>query len=128
MNMKLSNLSLIAAVLLACCATVTAQGANTNAPAGGKHAQLKNRLQTIAAELSLTDDQKQQLKPILKDEAQKLKTLRADTSLDRAQKRAQRKAIRQDFVAKVKPILTPEQIEKWQSLRAAMRAKRLSNN
>ena len=130
MNIKLSNLSLIAAVALAgwlaCCATASAQNASTNAPAAGKHAKLKHHLQTIATELNLTADQKQQIKPILKDEAQKLKALRAESGLSRAQKRAQFKAIRQDFVAKVKPILTPEQLAQWQSLRAA-HGKRAAN-
>ena len=129
--MKLSNLNLIAAVvlagLLAGGTTATGRDATANAPAGGKHAQLKNRLQKVAAELNLTDDQKQQLKPILQDEAQKLKALRADTSRGRAQKHAQLKAIRQDFAARAKPILTAEQVEQWQQLRAAMHAKRRPN-
>jgi hypothetical protein len=32
--------------------------------------------------------------------------------------------IRQDFVARVKAILTPEPLAKWQELRGALRAKR----
>jgi len=77
----------------------------------------------VAQELDLTKAQKQQLKPILQKEAQKLKALRADTSLSRQQKRQKLQQIRQDMVAKVKPILTPEQLDKWQKLRQATHAK-----
>ena len=85
---------------------------------------VRDRFQRIAAELQLTEAQKQELKPILQDEAQKLKNVRAETGLSRRQKRAQLIQIRQDLLARVKPILTPDQLAKWQKLRAEMRAKR----
>jgi len=78
----------------------------------------------VAQELDLTKDQKQQLKPILQEEAQKLKALRTDTSLSRQQKRQKLQQIRQDMVAKIKPILTPEQLVKWQELRGTKHANR----
>jgi protein CpxP len=121
MNMKLSRLSLMAAVVLAgwlaCCTTATAQN-TTNAPAaGGRRAHAHNRKGKLAQELNLTKDQKQQLRPILQEEAQKLNALRADTHLSRQQKHQQLQAIRQELAARIKPILTPEQLEKWQELR-----------
>ena len=78
---------------------------------------------TVAQELDLTKDQKQQLKPILQEEARKLKALRTETGLSRQQKRQKLQEIRQDMVAKVKPILTPEQLDKWQKLRGERHAK-----
>ena len=66
----------------------------------------KQRFKNLAEELKLTDQQKQQLKPILQDEAQKLKNLRAKTGLTKRQKHAQLNQIRQDPLARAKPILT----------------------
>jgi len=77
----------------------------------------------VAQELHLTKDQKQQLKPILQEEAKKLKALRPETGLSVQQKRQKLQEIRKDMVAKVKPILTPEQLEKWQKLRGERHAK-----
>jgi periplasmic protein CpxP/Spy len=80
-------------------------------------AVMRDRMQTIAKELNLTDAQKEQLKPILQDEFQKLKALREDQSLSREQKMEKLKAIREELLPQLKAILTPEQIEKWQKLR-----------
>jgi Spy/CpxP family protein refolding chaperone len=121
--MKLSCLSLIAAAVMgtlaACITTASALDATSNARAARGHTQSKHRTQAVAAELNLTADQRQQLKPILQDQAQKLKALRGDTGLNRAQKRARLQAIRQDLLARIKPILTPEQFAQWLKLRAA---------
>jgi Spy/CpxP family protein refolding chaperone len=68
---------------------ISAQAAKLADPAGGKGAATKERFQDIAAQLQLTDQQKQQLKPILQDEAQKLKSLRAETGLTKRQKHVQ---------------------------------------
>ena len=56
--------------------------------------------------------------------ALKLKGVRADTSLSQTQKRQELKAIRQNLAAGIKPILTPEQLAKWQQLRQQLRANR----
>jgi Spy/CpxP family protein refolding chaperone len=123
----MSQISLVAAVvlgsLLVCCPVAT-QGARLGGPAGGKNTLAKERFQDIAAQLQLTDQQKQQLKPILRDEAQKLKSLWAETGITKRQKHVQLNQIRQEFTAKVKAILTPEQFAKWQNLRGELRAQR----
>lgn len=77
----------------------------------------------MAEELSLTADQKGKLKPILEDEAQKIKTLRADTSLSAKEKRAKLAEFREATNAKVKPILTPDQATKWEKMRKEAPAK-----
>jgi Spy/CpxP family protein refolding chaperone len=126
MNARVSQVRLVAAVvlggLLVCC-PVTTQGANLGGPAGAKLALARERFQDIAAQLQLTDQQKQQIKPILREEAQKLKSLRAETGLTKQQKHAQLKQIRQDLLARIKPILTPEQLAKWQTLRGELRGR-----
>ena len=66
----------------------------------------------------------EQLKPIFRDEAQKLKNLRAQTGLSRWQKHAQLNQIRQDLLVRITPVLTPEQLQKWQELRGQNRSRR----
>jgi Spy/CpxP family protein refolding chaperone len=126
MKTRISQINLLAAVVLGgllVCWPVATQGAKLANPAGGKDAPAKEHLKKLAAELQLTDQQKEQLKPILRDEAQKLKSLRAETGVTKRQKRAQLIQIRQDLVARVKTVLTPEQFAKWQELRGEFRAK-----
>ena len=73
--------------LLVCCPVAT-QGARLANPAGGKGAVAKERFQDLAAQLQLTEQQKQQLKAVLRDEAQDLKNLRAETGLAKRRKHA----------------------------------------
>ena len=129
MIMNFSRLVPMAAmVLIGSLIHVAPALADTNGVAGAaRHGQLKARVQKVAQELNLTPEQRQQLKPILQDAAQKLKALRADASLSQAQKHQQLKAIHQEAAAKIKPILTPEQLAKWQELRHQARANRKGN-
>ena len=132
MNIKLHTLIPIAAVMLGgwliCSPSAAARDTTNNAAGGPARGQLKNRLQKVAQELDLTADQRQQLKPILQEERQKLKALRADTSLSKAQKHQQFKAIRQDLLTRVKPILTTEHLAKWQGIRQQMHPNRKQNS
>ncbi len=50
-------------------------------------------------------------------EAPKLKAIKANTSLGPMQKAMQMKQIGEDTDAKMKPILTPEQYQKFQQIR-----------
>ena len=75
-----------------------------------------DRLQHIADVLQLTDDQKAKVKPIFQDEAQKMKALGQDTNLSKQDRMAKLKVIHQDTTAKIKPILTAEQLVKWNKL------------
>ena len=79
------------------------------------------KLQKMAAALQLTPAQKQQILPILKEEAPKLQALKADTSLPPMQKAMRMRQIGEDTDAKLQPILTPEQYQKWQQMRAQER-------
>ena len=80
-------------------------------------AAIRERMQAVAKELGLTDEQKQQLKPILQAEAEKLKALRDDQSLTRPEKLEKLKILREELLPQLKEILTPEQLAKWQKLR-----------
>ena len=83
----------------------------------GPGAAIRERMQAVAKELGLTDEQKQQLKPILQTEAEKLKALRDDQSLTRPEKLEKLKTLREELLPQLKEILTPEQLAKWQKLR-----------
>ena len=109
--------------LVVCCPVAT-QGASGAVPASGTNGPAKERFKNLAAQLNLSGEQKQQLKPIFRDEAQKLKNLRAQTGLSRWQKHAQLNQIRQDLLARITPVLTPEQLQKWQELRGQNRSRR----
>ena len=110
--------SLVAFGPLAKAATSDANSdAKSARTAGRKGGAVHDRMKHIGDELQLTDDQKEKLKPIFHDEAQKMKALRQDTSLSKQDKKAKLKTIREDMRAKVKTTLTAEQLEKWSKLR-----------
>ena len=79
---------------------------------------VRDRLQQVSEQLKLTDDQKEKLKPIFKEQATKLRELRDNKDLSREDRTAKVKEIRESLAAKIKPILTPEQLDKWNKLRS----------
>jgi Spy/CpxP family protein refolding chaperone len=70
----------------------------------------------IAKDLNLTDDQKTKVKAALKDQQTKMKALRDDKTLSKEDRQTKSKEIREATQAKIKEILTPEQLEKWQKM------------
>ena len=125
--MKMTPNRLMVAAVLAglLCGIPLTRAADSAAPAskpaagqrGEPGARARDRMQQVAKELNLTDEQKAQLKPVLQKEADKLKALRDDTSLSREQRREKVQAIRADIAAEAKKVLTAEQYEKWQKMR-----------
>ena len=87
-------------------------------PAARARGAGRDRLAQVSEQLKLTDDQKEKLKPIFKEEATKLRELRDNKDLSREDRMAKAKEIREGLAAKIKPILTPEQLEKWNKLRS----------
>jgi len=109
--------AIIAAGLLAGSNALQAQDAPAGKPPGaqGEHGMRgRPNVDQIAKELNLTDDQKTQFKAALEDQQTKMKDLHKDTSLSAEDKRAKAKEIRQATEAKIKEILTPVQLKKWQ--------------
>ena len=86
---------------------------------GGDRAEAMKR---VAEELQLTDEQKQKLQPIFREEGEKMRELQGNTSLSREEKLAKFQDLRTAAAAKIKPILTPEQQEKWEKLRPGLLA------
>ncbi len=106
-----------------CAAILSAQdNMGQGAMAGeGNAKEVAAKLQKISAALQLTPQQKQQIKPILMEEAPQLQAVKANTSLGPLQKAMQLRQIGESVDAKVQPILTPEQWQKWQAMRSQER-------
>jgi Spy/CpxP family protein refolding chaperone len=109
-------IALVAGSLLAASPLAFAKRARAGAAAAAKKGAIRDHLEKIAEELNLTPDQREKLKPIVQDAAQKFKSLRKDTSLTRQQLHTKSAELRKELIARVKPILTPEQVEKWLTL------------
>jgi len=75
----------------------------------------------FSIELGLTEQQKQQIVPILKQELQQLEALKKDTSLSSLRKVERLREIGSSFDEKLKPLINPEQQQKFQALREQMR-------
>lgn len=110
----------LAVAMTASAPKLFAQGA-MSAPAGGENAEAMQKLEKMSAALNLSPAQKQQVRPILMEEAPKLKALKSDTSLGPMQKAMQMHQIADDTDAKLKPILTPQQYQTWEGMRAQER-------
>ena len=93
-------------------------------PGEKKRPGFPDRMQQMSEVLKLTDEQKEKLKPIIKEEGEKLKALREDTNVPQEEKRGKMREIMEASFAKIKPILTAEQVTKWEEFRAEAQKKR----
>ena len=80
------------------------------------------RIKKLADELGLTDAQKAQIKPMLKDAAQQAKAIKADTSLTPEAKKAKMKDLRKSTNQQMMAVLTPDQRQKLKAIRQQQRA------
>lgn len=71
--------------------------------------------------LGLTEGQKQQIVPILEQEVTQLGTLKKNPSLTGVQKVEELRKLGASFDEKIKPLLNPDQQQKFQTMRDAMR-------
>jgi protein CpxP len=89
----------------------------TPAPLNAQPEKGAQRFQQLATQLSLSQEQKRQLIPILVAEAPKVQAIKADSSLTKIQKLQRIKAIHDETDPQVKAILSPEQYQKLQGIR-----------
>jgi hypothetical protein len=75
----------------------------------------------LDSKLSLSDDQKAQITPIIADRQQKLKALATDTSMRRWKKARKMKSVFQDSDKKIKALLTDDQKQKYTQMEQEMR-------
>src|SRR5262249_14981647 len=80
-------------------------------------AKVQESLQHISSQLNLSDDQKQQLKPILQNECQQLKAVNDHPSMGDDQKRAKVQEIRTNAKSQMSTILTPDQQKKLETMK-----------
>ena len=97
------------------------------APAPDKHAAMHRnmesadqQLQTLSEKLSLTDDQKAKIKPILEDQMKQMKAVHEDSSLSAEQKRDKMKSIHDTSHEQINAVLTPEQQTKFKEMQEHM--------
>jgi Spy/CpxP family protein refolding chaperone len=82
------------------------------------HHHHHNRMAYMAKKLNLSQDQQNQLKPIFEKQREQAKAIKNDTSLTADQKKEKFQSLRQDSMAQVNTILTPEQQQQWQQMKA----------
>lgn len=115
-KLSLVTLAAIAGVLWLRPLARAADATEPSKPAGGdRAAAMRERMQDVAKELNLTDEQKEKLQAVIRVQMEKLRGLRQDTSLSAEDKREKVRAIREEITAEVKKVLTPEQFEKWKA-------------
>jgi periplasmic protein CpxP/Spy len=90
------------------------------APKGYRHHG--DRMKKLSQELNLTPDQQAKIKPIFQQARAQGKTIHQDASLTKEQKMAKMKELRQNTMAQMNEILTPEQQATWKQLREQHRA------
>jgi Spy/CpxP family protein refolding chaperone len=118
--MKIHKLSLGVALalgsLLVCTSAAFAQDSNANTPKRERRGPptVEQRVDRMATELKLTDDQKSKVTALFEEDAKKMKELRGDKNLTREEQREKFRAMRTESENKLKQILTPEQWEKHQ--------------
>jgi len=73
-------------------------------------------LQRMDKALKLSDDQKNQIKPILEDRQQKMQSLRSDTSLSSEDRRSKMRSIFQDSNSKIRGVLNDDQKKQFDEM------------
>ena len=125
--MKINKISLIADMalggLVAYSTMAIAQDAKDGKKTGKRGPSVEQRLDRMTEELKLTDDQKPKVKAVLEDGAKKRQEMFSDSSVPREQRREKMQALMDEESKKLKAILTPEQNEKWEKMRADFRKK-----
>jgi hypothetical protein len=99
---------------------VLAQAQADAGAAGGmspEKQEMMAKLEKMSAALQLTPQQKQQMLPIMMEEGKKMSAIKSNTSLGPLQKAMQMKQVGTDMDAKVKPILNPDQYQKFEQMR-----------
>ena len=84
---------------------------------GHQSAPAGQRLQKLKQELGLTPAQVAKIRPIFEKAGAQLKALRDNTSLPAAQKRQKMRQIFAASAQQIRPILTPQQLQKWKQIR-----------
>ena len=104
-------------------------GAQAGAPQGEHNERMgprhrmspEEQLQRMGERLNLTDDQKNQIKPILEDRQKQMEALHAETSGSQEDRRAKMRSIMEDSNTKIRGILNDDQKQKFDQMQQRMR-------
>ncbi len=79
------------------------------------------QLERLSKALNLTDDQKQQIRPILQDRQEKMQSVRSDTSLSREDRMNKMRSTFEETNSKIRAILNDEQKPKFDQMQQRRR-------
>ena len=103
-------------------ATTPNSGSNTPATTDttktDRHEKMRAHHDKLVKELGLTEDQQNQMKALNQDAKTQMQAIKNDSTLTREQKKEKIKALHQDQMTKREAILTPEQKQKWEQMKA----------
>lgn len=108
---------------LMCTAAVFAQeggGQRPGGPGGRQMLTVDEQIARWSEQLTLTDDQKAKIKPILEDQRKDMAKLREDTSMSPEDRRAKNQEIRKAGNDKIRKILNADQQKKWDDMQQQM--------
>jgi|ERR1700761_1883203 len=97
------------------------QDAATIAPRASKAPSASEVVNMLSSKLSLTDQQKSAITPIIADRQEKMRAMMSDSTATRAQKGQQMRALMSDSDQKINAILTPDQQAKYAQIEQQMR-------
>lgn len=83
-----------------------------------------SRIKSMTTALTLTDEQKDKLRPLILEEIKKFKAIRYDASLSEEQRITQEKEFRAANRPKFKAILSDEQMTKYEQMQSGKRGAR----
>jgi Spy/CpxP family protein refolding chaperone len=84
----------------------------------------ERRLEMMQRRLGLTASQTAQIQQIFTEARGKMEALRANTALAPEDRRAQMMALRQGEQARIRAVLTPDQLTKYDAMQERMRERR----
>jgi Spy/CpxP family protein refolding chaperone len=102
-------------------ATVAAQDSEDATAEARKLPTPEEVVEKLDSKLSLTDDQKAKITPIISDRQQQMRAVATDGSMRRFQKARKMKSIYQDSDKKIKAVLTDDQKKKYEEIEQEMK-------
>jgi hypothetical protein len=87
----------------------------------GQHMSPDQQLQRLDQALNLSDEQKNQIRPILEDRSQKMQSLHSDSSLSQEDKRSKMRSIFEDSNGKIRAVLNDDQKQKFDQMQQQKR-------
>jgi Spy/CpxP family protein refolding chaperone len=84
----------------------------------------ERRLEHLTLELTLTAEQQARIKPILEGEFAQLEKVRGNDALNRDERRARLQELNLATYEEIKPVLTPEQLKKYDGIKQKIKDRR----